>query len=158
VRKDEDMFFVGEIGTLCELSASLLQQCLCGNQCWMMTGDIRQFGHVLRTEYECQSCGSRKWWASSRIIGDRYVVNQKCVHAFTCAGICPTQYINFCTFSGIGTLGKRYITSIYKSKGYIDVINSCADNSMRKAIDDIKLLPSYASNGEVDNNHVITVL
>ena len=34
-----------------------------------------------------------------------------CTHAFTCAGIIPRQYINFSTFSGIGTVGKRYITS-----------------------------------------------
>jgi hypothetical protein len=42
VKKDEDMFFVGEIGTLCELSDALLQQCLCGNLSWKMTGDMRQ--------------------------------------------------------------------------------------------------------------------
>ena len=31
--------------------------------------------------------------------------------SFTCAGIIPRQYINFSTFSGIGTVGKQYITS-----------------------------------------------
>ena len=28
----------------------------------------------------------------------------RCVHAFTCAGIIPSQYINSSCFSGIGTV------------------------------------------------------
>ena len=35
----------------------------------------------------------------------------RCVHAFTCAGIIPSQFINFSCFSGIGTVGKSYIRS-----------------------------------------------
>jgi hypothetical protein len=151
--QDSDLLFVCELNSLCELSTSLMENCYCGNQRWMMSGDIRQIGHVLRAVYICQSCQGRKWWASSRIVGDRYIVNQKCVHAFTCAGIIPTQYINFSTFSGIGTIGKGYIKSVYKSQGYIDVIRLCADVSMRRAVDMIKSLQSYVSN---DGEWVIT--
>ena len=65
------------------------------------------------------------------MVGGRYLANQKCVntcasyvcnmtrgflhfrmvHAFTCAGILPTQYINFCKFAGIGGVKKSYIYS-----------------------------------------------
>ena len=31
------------------------------------------------------------------------------VHAFTCAGILPSQYINFCEFAGIGVVGHWYM-------------------------------------------------
>ena len=31
------------------------------------------------------------------------------VHGFTCAGVLPTQYINFARFSGIGSVGHGYI-------------------------------------------------
>ena len=33
------------------------------------------------------------------------------VHAYTCAGILPTQYINFCNLAGIGGMKKSYIYS-----------------------------------------------
>ena len=35
--------------------------------------------------------------------------NCRLVHAFTCAGILPTQYLKFIEFDGIGGVGKRYI-------------------------------------------------
>ena len=31
------------------------------------------------------------------------------VHAFTCAGILPSQYISFCNFAGMGVVGHWYI-------------------------------------------------
>ena len=31
------------------------------------------------------------------------------VHAFTCAGILPRQYLNFTEFANLGTVGKKYI-------------------------------------------------
>jgi hypothetical protein len=88
---DDDTMFVCEIKTFKDLSNGLTQLCKCGYLCWKMTGFARQFGHVLRVEYTCQKCKSKKWWASSRICGGRYVVNQRFVHAFTCTGIIPTQ-------------------------------------------------------------------
>ena len=36
-------------------------------------------------------------------------IHNRLVHAFTCSGILPQQYINFCDFAGIGSIGKRYI-------------------------------------------------
>ena len=33
------------------------------------------------------------------------------IHAFTCAGILPSQYIHFSQFATIGVVGKWYITS-----------------------------------------------
>ena len=32
------------------------------------------------------------------------------VHAFTCAGILPTQFIKLCTFADIGTVKHGYIS------------------------------------------------
>uniref|UniRef100_A0A1X7V232 Reverse transcriptase/retrotransposon-derived protein RNase H-like domain-containing protein n=1 Tax=Amphimedon queenslandica TaxID=400682 RepID=A0A1X7V232_AMPQE len=37
----------------------------------------RQFGHVIRTEFQCQSCNRKEWWASSSLLGSRYLINQK---------------------------------------------------------------------------------
>ena len=31
------------------------------------------------------------------------------VHAFTCAGILPSQYVHFSQFSGLGVVGKWFI-------------------------------------------------
>ena len=31
------------------------------------------------------------------------------IHAFTCAGILPSQYGHFCQFAGVGEVGKWYI-------------------------------------------------
>ena len=38
-----------------------------------------QRGHTLRVEFRCSTrgCRSRRWWASSRVFGGRYLVNQK---------------------------------------------------------------------------------
>ena len=37
------------------------------------------------------------------------------VHAFTCAGILPSQYVHFSAHAKLGTLGAWYITSgVYK--------------------------------------------
>ena len=68
------------------------------------------------------------------------------VHASTCAGILLSQYIHFSCFSGIGTIGKWYITSsilcnesqdskcfltiIYKSQIYIEIVRCCAEQSI----------------------------
>ena len=91
------------------------------------------------------------------------------VHAFTCAGILPTQYINFCKFAGIGGVKKSYIHSglldmhilvavstynhcslvVYKKQQYIDVVKACATLSMEAAVEEVKKLSSYAKDGEV---------
>ena len=30
------------------------------------------------------------------------------IHAFTCAGMLPSQYYHFCQLASLGTVGKRY--------------------------------------------------
>ena len=37
---------------------------------------------------------------------------------------------------------------VFTSKRYIDVIISCADVSMMKAVEDVKGIPGYEENGE----------
>ncbi|KAL5479630.1 hypothetical protein EMCRGX_G023179 [Ephydatia muelleri] len=34
------------------------------------------------------------------------------VHAFTCAGMLPRQFINFCTFAELGEVKQRYISLV----------------------------------------------
>ena len=38
-----------------------------------------QKGHTLRAEFKCASkkCKQKRWWASSRVLGGRYLVNQR---------------------------------------------------------------------------------
>ena len=88
----------------------------------------------MRLLFTCQRCGlEKRTWASSRTFGARYLLNQKLVffgvglhlkkrlhlqlnyiicrvvHGFTCAGILPTQYLKFATFTGMGQVGHRYM-------------------------------------------------
>ena len=50
-------------------------------------------------------------------------------------------------------------TIVYKSKGYVAAIESCAEASMMKAIDEIKATSNYETDGEVQliNNSVIII-
>ena len=38
-----------------------------------------QKGHVLRTEFRCSQCHRIRTWASSRVFGTHYLINQKLV-------------------------------------------------------------------------------
>ncbi|XP_064403181.1 uncharacterized protein LOC135348780 isoform X2 [Halichondria panicea] len=97
----------------------------------LCTSLYSQKGHVLRIEFLCDTSGRRQWWASSRTQGGRYIVNQKIVHAFTCAGILPSQCIHFSgNAAGLGKVGARYITS----RGHVD---ACAKSSMLNAIEEV---------------------
>ena len=88
----------------------------------------------------------------------------------------PSQYYHFCQLASLGTVGKRYtdsgntsfelhcstvnvFTIVYKSKGYVAAIESCAEASMMKAIDEIKATSNYETDGEVQliNNSVIII-
>ena len=86
------------------------------------------------------------------------------IHAFTCVGMLPSQYYHFCQLASLGTVGKRYTDSgniwhdintlsmyiiVYKSKGYIDAIEFCAQASMSHAIDEVKARSEYKTSGEV---------
>ena len=95
------------------------------------------------------------------------------IHAFTCAGMLPSQYYHFCRLASLGTVGKRYtdsgntsfelhcstvsvFTIVHKSKGYVAAIESCAEASMMKAIE---ATSNYETDGEVQliNNSVIII-
>jgi hypothetical protein len=70
----------------------------------------------------------------------------------------PVQYAKFSTFSGIGVVGKWYIRTselfyllkccmamyiVYKFQNYTDVIRKCADMSMSRAVEEIKVSQIY---------------
>ena len=87
------------------------------------------------------------------------------VHAFTAAGILPSQYLHFSQFASIGIVGKWYIQQglynniMYKvynnclvytqSRNYIGCVDVCAEISMSDAIEAVKALPDYNQTGEV---------
>ena len=89
------------------------------------------------------------------------------IHAFTCAGALPTQYIKLSRFAGIGSVKHGYISrgdfatidiytvllipkiSVYNQYGYIEIVRESAERSMRAAVDEVKALPQYATSGEV---------
>ncbi|XP_064382205.1 uncharacterized protein LOC135331087 [Halichondria panicea] len=141
----DEQLFVCELKTL---FTGLSQACdQCQSYCRRPT-NLRQNGHVVRFEFKCGKCGKRQWWASSRTLGGRYLVNQKIVHAFTCAGVLPSQYLHFSSHAGLGKVSSWYISSMYKKGGYLDVVNACAKASMLRAIDEVKALPGYSQDGE----------
>ena len=89
------------------------------------------------------------------------------VHGFPCAGVLPTQYINFSKFSGIGSVGHGYIRqgnchaymqvcyknsvifSVYSRHGYIGIVGRLSEQSMQKAVEEVQTLPDYIAKGEV---------
>lgn len=90
------------------------------------------------------------------------------IHAFTSAGVLPSQYCHFSTFAGLGRVGGAYIKhgqlskckvfqsalivmffSVYEKSGYMDLVAKQADSSMKSAIEEVKALPTYTSIGEV---------
>lgn len=139
--------FMCERKTFDDLCSGLTHPCLCQAYAWKMINTVQK-GHVLRVQFQCQRCRRKQWWASSRTLGGRYLINQKIVHAFTCAGILPSQYIHFTTHANLGTLGPYYINLVYKKGGYLENVNTCAKLSMMKAAAEVKALPNYAASGE----------
>lgn len=91
------------------------------------------------------------------------------VHAFTCAGVLPSQYIHFSDHARLGKVGPGYIKSgiltvyvhvanslchnvyhvVYYKGEYLETVNRCGKLSMMKAVSDVKALPSYSTDGEV---------
>lgn len=71
-------------------------------------------------------------WSSSRVFGGHYLINQKfvqttiptpnlLVHAFTAAGVLPSQYKRMSAFAEMGAVGKQYIDKGRNDK-YMDII------------------------------------
>ena len=98
------------------------------------------------------------------------------VHSFTCAGILPSQYINFSQFAGIGNVGHKYIKQggmciflkvltlsyeqyilVYNRCGYIEVVGQLTQDSMQAAVDEIQGLPEYPNKGEVHKYKHVSV-
>ena len=91
------------------------------------------------------------------------------VHAFTCAGVLPSQYDHMSQFAGIGCVGHNYIRrsklvtysrylcftmlllpSVYQKLGFVEVVGRAMEHSMAAAVDEVKALPEYTANkGEV---------
>ena len=91
------------------------------------------------------------------------------VHAFTCAGVLPSQYTKMTQFGGLGCVGEAYIKrgnfdfsptilfshifhcffAVYQQNGYRQLVNTAADRSMQAAVEEVKGLPHYSAQGEV---------
>ena len=99
---EAQLLFVCERKAFIDLCTGLSQPCQCQANTWKLTKTVQvdcpidtsiqfmiilsvlQKGHVLRVEFQCQCCKRRQWWASSRTLGGRYLINQKCVVTLVC--------------------------------------------------------------------------
>ncbi|KAL5459893.1 hypothetical protein EMCRGX_G033281 [Ephydatia muelleri] len=70
------------------------------------------------------------------------------VRAFTCAGMVPRQYMNFCIFAGLGEVKQRYIHSVYVDKLYQQIISDAVEESMKAVVDRVKANPDCITSGE----------
>ncbi|KAL5473825.1 hypothetical protein EMCRGX_G028382, partial [Ephydatia muelleri] len=98
--------------------------------------------------FVCPHCKQSHVWASSRVLSGHYLANQKLVHAFTCAGMLPHQYMNFALFAGMGVVKQKYISSVYLNQLYQQVVAGVAEESMKAAVERVKESPHHATSGE----------
>ncbi|KAL5472992.1 hypothetical protein EMCRGX_G027432 [Ephydatia muelleri] len=146
---DQDLFVV-ERKTFKSLCSGLVQQCGClSNPSWTIASFIKR-GHVARVQFVCPHCKQSRVWASSRVLAGHYLANQKLVHAFTCAGMLPRQYMNFALFAGMGVVKQKYISSVYLNQLYQQVVADVAEESMKAAVELVKESPHHATSGEQD--------
>eukprot|EP00731_Ephydatia_muelleri_P010645 Em0005g1231a len=144
---DQDLFVV-ERKTFKSLCSGLVQQCGClSNPSWTIASFIKR-GHVARVQFVCPHCKQSRVWASSRVLAGHYLANQKLVHAFTCAGMLPRQYMNFSLFAGMGVVKQKYISSVYLNQLYQQVVADVAEESMKAAVERVKESPHHATSGE----------
>ena len=79
----------------------------------------------------------------------------------------PAQYKKFTQFAGLGVLGTPYISrsmhfylilsclklppkhEVYRTCGYLRLVQDVAGESMQEAVDEVNTLPDYSTNGEV---------
>eukprot|EP00731_Ephydatia_muelleri_P003009 Em0001g3009a len=127
---DQNLFVV-ERKTFKSLCSSLVQQCGClSNPFWTIASFIKK-GHVARVQFVCPHCKQSRVWASCRVLSGHYLANQKLVHAVTCAGMLPRQYMNFALFAGMGVVKQKYIISVYLNQFYQQVVADVAEESMK---------------------------
>ena len=112
-----------------------------------------QKGHVCRVQFTCSKCQHTRTWASSPVFGGQYLVNQRyclkrilytrvfmlyvhsmrrLVHAFTSAGILPSQYTRFCNFAHIGKMGYWYLGKGLYSKVAMFWLEHCTQFSLQE--------------------------
>eukprot|EP00731_Ephydatia_muelleri_P036853 Em0338g4a len=139
---DQDLLVV-ERKTFKSLCSGLVQQCGClSNPSWTISFFIKR-GHVARVQFVCSHCKQ-----CSRVLSGHYLANQKLVHAFTCAGMLPRQYMNFTLFAGMGVVKQKYISSVYLNKLYQHLMADVAEESMKAAVERVKESPHHATSGE----------
>ena len=79
----------------------------------------------------------------------------------------PAQYNKFTQFAGLGVLGTSYISrsihfylilsclkispthAVYRTCGYLRLVQDVAGESMEEAMDEVHTLPDYSTKGEV---------
>ena len=116
---------------------------------------------------------NQKYVNKCRLSGEltQILLISRVVHAFTCAGILPCQYHKYSQFAEMGVNGMWYIRSgdlfihvvfvrivfislythsVYNHRGYHDVVSALAEEAMQRAVEEVKALPAYASECEVD--------
>lgn len=74
---------------------------------------VLQKGHVVRTEFRCSNCQNIRTWASSRVFGAHYLINQKlvltsanillCRNMFIPVGLCMPLHVLECSHLSILT-------------------------------------------------------
>ncbi|KAL5517552.1 hypothetical protein EMCRGX_G003114 [Ephydatia muelleri] len=105
-------------------------------------------GGIVRIRFVCPHCKVARTWASSRVLAGHYLASQKLIHAFTCAGMLPSQFINFCKFAEIGVVSNKYIHSVYIHRQYQQIVADSAEESMNAAVQRVKANPEYVTSGE----------
>eukprot|EP00731_Ephydatia_muelleri_P018314 Em0011g354a len=149
---DQNLLVV-ERKTFKSLCSGLVQQCGClSNPSWTIASFIEK-KHVARVQSVCPHCKQSRVWANCRVLSGHYLANQKLVHAFTCAGMLPRQYMNFSLFAGIGVVKQKYISSVYLNKLYQQVVADVAEEPMKAAVECGKESPHHATSGEVRVPH-----
>ncbi|XP_064383612.1 uncharacterized protein LOC135332186 isoform X1 [Halichondria panicea] len=144
---DDQTLFITEKRCFDDLMTGLASSCSV-RSCWRLDSVIQK-GHVIRVLYSCRHCRHQKRsWSSSRVFGGHFLVNQKMVHSFTCAGIIPSQYIHLSMFAGLGTVGHAYIRRVYNNNSYLEIVAAAAEHSMQSAVEEVKALPHYSTKGE----------
>ena len=60
-----------------DLCGGLAQPCPCVNRCQWKVEKVDRFGHAAGVTFVCSNCTEKRRLLSSRILGGKYVVNQR---------------------------------------------------------------------------------
>ncbi|KAL5470842.1 hypothetical protein EMCRGX_G028878 [Ephydatia muelleri] len=111
------------------------------------------------------------WLVSAKQPVHGKLQNIELIHAFTCAGMLPQQFVSFCSFAGIGAVKKHYMQAMTRIKvlqpyrikqmrkpnsltkgtmytrlNYRNVVNGIAETSMQNTIE--KFIDLYLMDGD----------